>query len=59
MLDVWFPTTDNRWLVMPRYTQPEADQALLLHELKLSLPQQPPPVLKAKPAAASIQNSKL
>jgi len=54
MLDVWFPTTDNRWLVMPRYTQPEADQALLLHELKLSLPQQPPPVLKTKPAAALV-----
>jgi transposase len=59
MLDVWFPTTDNRWLVMPRYTQPEADQALLLHELKLSLPQQPPPVLKAKPAAASTEKLKL
>src|SRR5438128_6219353 len=55
MLDVWFPTTDNRWLVMPRYTQPEADQALLLHKLKLSLPQQPPPVLKPKPAADPIQ----
>jgi len=50
MLDVWFPTSDHRWLVMPRYTQPEADQALLLHKLKLSLPQQPPPVLKPKPA---------
>jgi transposase len=59
MLDVWFPTTDNRWLVMPRYTQPEADQALLLHELKLLLPQQPPPVLKAKPVAASIHKLKL
>lgn len=59
MLDVWFPTTDNRWLVMPRYTQPEADQALLLHELKLSLPQQPPPVLKAKSPAVSLQKLKL
>ena len=57
MLDVWFPTTDNRWLVMPRYT--EADQALLLHELKLSLPQQPPPVLKNKAAAAPVQKLKL
>jgi transposase len=59
MLDVWFPTTDNRWLVMPRYTQPDADQALLLHELKLSLPQQPPPVLKAKSPAVSLQKLKL
>lgn len=58
MLDVWFPTTDNRWLVMPRYTQPQANQALLLHKLKLFLPPQPPPILKTKPAA-SIQKLKL
>ena len=43
MMDVWFPTTDGRWLVMPRHTEPEPDQALLLHQLKLTLPQQPPP----------------
>jgi hypothetical protein len=48
MLDVWFPTTDGRWLVMPRSTQPEADQAILLHKLKLELPQQPPPRIKAR-----------
>ena len=47
MLDVWLPTTDGRWLVMPRFTQPEADQAILLHKLKLELPQQPPPRIKA------------
>ena len=47
MLDVCFPTTDGRWLVMPRYTQPEPDQQILLHRLKLFLPQQPPPRLKA------------
>jgi transposase len=48
MLDVWLPTTDGRWLVMPRFTQPEADQAILLHKLKLELPQQPPPRIKAR-----------
>jgi len=48
MLDVCFPTTDGRWLVMPRYTQPEPEQQILLHELKLSLPPQPPPRLKAR-----------
>jgi hypothetical protein len=48
MLDVYFPTTDGRLLVMPRYTQPEPDQQLLLHRLKLSLPQQPPPRLKVR-----------
>jgi hypothetical protein len=47
MLDVWFPTTDGRWLVMPRYTEPEPGQALLLHKLKLRLPSQPPPRLKS------------
>lgn len=50
MLDVCFPTTDGRWLVMPRYTQPEPEQQLLLHRLKLSLPPQPPPKLRARSA---------
>jgi hypothetical protein len=36
MLDVWLPTTDGRWLILPRYTQPEPDQALLLHKLRLA-----------------------
>lgn len=48
MLDVCFPTTEGRRLVMPRYTQPEPDQQLLLHRLKLSLPPQPPPRLQAR-----------
>jgi transposase len=43
MLDVSFPTTDGRRLTMPRYTQPDPEQALLLHHLNLVLPQQPPP----------------
>jgi transposase len=43
MLDVSFPTTDGRRLVMPRYTEPNPEQALLLHQLNLVLPQQPPP----------------
>jgi transposase len=45
MLDVSFPTTDGRTLTMPRYTEPEPEQAILLHQLKLNLPQQPPPRL--------------
>lgn len=48
MLDVSFPTTDGRTLTMPRYTEPEPEQALLLHHLKLNLPQQPPPRLHTK-----------
>jgi hypothetical protein len=31
-----------------RFTQPEADQAILLHKLKLDLPQQPPPRIKTR-----------
>ena len=52
MLDVCLPTTDGRWLIMPRYTQPEPDQSLLLHQLHLSLPTQPPPRIKAQDETA-------
>jgi transposase len=52
MLDVEFPTTDGRCLVMPRYTEPEVEQAILLHHLKLVLPQQPPPRLRSSPQSA-------
>jgi transposase len=48
MLDVWLPTTDGRYLIMPRYTQPEPEQAIVLHKLQLSLPVQPPPRIRAK-----------
>jgi hypothetical protein len=47
MLDVSFPTTDGRCLTMPRYTEPADDVALLLHQLKLMLPNQPPPRIAA------------
>src|SRR5512134_2838276 len=47
MLDVSLPTTDGRCLTMPRYTEPDADVALLLHHLKLTLPNQPPPRIAA------------
>jgi transposase len=55
ILDVVLPTTDGRRLVMPRYTEPEPEQALLLHQLRLFLPQQPPPRIDAsspQPAVA-------
>jgi len=52
MLDVCLPTTDGRWLIMPRYTQPEPDQSLVLHQLNLVLPSQPPPRIKAPQEAA-------
>jgi transposase len=49
MLDVIFPTTDGRRLVMPRYTQPTPEQKLLLHQLQLTLPDQPPPRIQIQP----------
>lgn len=48
MLDVHFPTTDGRELIFTRYTEPEKDQLLLLSQLKLQLPVQPPPKISAK-----------
>jgi transposase len=53
MLDVSFPTTDGRRLVMPRYTEPDAEQALVLHHLKLILPPQPPPRISVGSVPAS------
>jgi len=43
MLDAYFPTTDGRWLVFARYTQPEKDHRLLIDCLGLTLPAQRPP----------------
>jgi hypothetical protein len=43
MIDVWIPTVDQRWLILPRYTQPSSDTKLLIEKLKLKLPSQPPP----------------
>jgi transposase len=55
MLDVSFPTTDGRLLVMPRYTEPEPEQAIVLHQLGLVLPQQPPPRIRTAALGAFPQ----
>ena len=47
MVDVQVPTTDGRWLTMPRHTQPEAEHQMILKKLGLSLPPQPPPRITA------------
>lgn len=59
LIDVWIPTCDGRWLILPRYTQPDRDLQLLLHHLQLTLPAQPPPRIRAAPApaAATAQGS--
>jgi hypothetical protein len=43
IVDVHLPTTDGRTIILSRYTEPEPDQALVLQQLKISLPDQPPP----------------
>lgn len=53
MVDVHLPTTDGRYLVLPRYTQPDRDQKLLLQQLKLRLPEQPPPRITAGAALSA------
>lgn len=43
MIDVHLPTTDGRTVILTRYTQPEAEQKILIEKLNLTLPEQPPP----------------
>ena len=47
LVDVHLPTTDGRHLVLPRRTDPTRDQQLLLYQLNLKLPEQPPPRISA------------
>jgi hypothetical protein len=47
MIDVHIPTTDGRELVLERNTEAERNLWLLLGELKLVLPEQPPPKIIA------------
>jgi transposase len=57
MLDVQFPTTDGRTLILSRYTELNADQKLLVKHLKLDLPSQPPPRItapSAKPTSHAV-----
>jgi Transposase DDE domain len=53
MVDVHLPTTDGRTLVLSRYTEPEKDQLLLLKQLRLQLPAQPPPRITSELSAQS------
>jgi hypothetical protein len=43
MIDVHLPTTDGRTVILPRHTQPEQENRMLLHGLNLELPLQPKP----------------
>ena len=54
MIDIWIPTVDQRWLILPRYTQPSSDTKLLIEKLRLELPSQPPPRLTAQEESNEI-----
>jgi transposase len=53
MVDVHLPTTDGRTLIMPRFTEPEPPQQMILEKLALTLPPQPPPRIGAGAIAAA------
>jgi hypothetical protein len=53
MIDIHIPTTDGRELRLTRYIQPEPELQLLVNQLKLQLPPQPPPRI----TAATIPNA--
>jgi len=57
MVDVHLPTTDGRELLLRRYTEPDADQRLLLAHLKLQLPKQPQPTIVSNDPAAAVAAS--
>lgn len=53
MFDAWLPTTDGRFLVLPRNAEPDQEGALLRQVLNLQLPPQPPPRLRAMADSAA------
>lgn len=55
MIDVHIPTTDGRELKMSRYTKPDKAQQLLLSQLRLTLPPQPPPEISAGALSAVVK----
>jgi hypothetical protein len=54
-IHVWIPTVDQRWLILPRYTQPSSDTKLLIEKLRLQLPRQPPPCLTTPTESNEIE----
>jgi len=55
MLDVHLPLADGRELVLPRYTQPEPEQRLVLEKQGWELPAQPPPCIRRPQVPASAK----
>ena len=55
MRDVHLPLADGRELVLPRYTQPEPEQRLVLAKLGWALPPQPPPRIRSPQALTTLK----
>lgn len=53
MVDVVMPTTDGRVVTLPRRVEPRKDVALLIDQLGLTLPAQPPPKVTGELAATA------
>ena len=60
MLEVHLPLADGRELVLPRHTQPEPEQRLVLEKLGWEWPPQPPPRIRSPqfPAAPKAKETK-
>jgi hypothetical protein len=56
MPDVHFPTTDDRTLILSRYTEPTKEHKVLLQQLNLMLPATPPRITAARAIARSSQS---
>jgi transposase len=52
-VEVWIPMLDGRWLMLPRYTQPDKDVQAMLNKLDITLPCQPPPRIKSSQSLPS------
>jgi transposase len=59
MVEVQIPTTDGRVLILPRHTEPEAEQRMILEHLGLELPMQPPPRIRQADVPAAAQVTKM
>lgn len=57
MVEVQLPITDGREQTLSRCTQPKFEHRLLLDQLRLSLPSQPPPKTSAAQEKKPPQNS--
>jgi len=57
MVDVHIPTQDCRELVLSRYTQPETELRMLLQQLRLQLPAQPPPQIRSTQLSAATKTA--